>query len=122
MATPGKAIFSNLPIIFGIGVAFGFARENRGEVALVGAIAYFVLILLAQVDGSLTTLFYSNVNLGDGLTKFYDADGNIIGAVQGSHSIGTTTGADHSKFFSDVLYLNILAKGSGAAKNNITTT
>ncbi|BDU67558.1 MAG: PTS sugar transporter subunit IIA [Candidatus Tyloplasma litorale] len=65
LQTPGSAVFDNLPIIFGIGVAFGFAKENRGEVALVGAIAYFALIGLAQNEGSLSSLFYENVDLGN---------------------------------------------------------
>ncbi len=83
MQTPGAAVFDNMPIIFGIGVAFGFAKENRGEVALVGAIAYFALIGLAQNENSLSTLLYGNVNLGDGAIA---ADGS---------------------FHSDLLYLNI---------------
>ena len=86
MVTPGAAVFDNLPIIFGIGVAFGFAKENRGEVALVGAIAYFALIGLAQGEGSLSTLFYSSVNLGGGAYT----SGNV--------------------FHSDLLYLNIVNK------------
>ncbi len=65
MSTPGAAVFDNMPIIFGIGVAFGFAKENRGEVALVGAIAYFALIGLAQNEGSLSTLVYGHANIGD---------------------------------------------------------
>ncbi len=65
MSTPGAAVFDNMPIIFGIGVAFGFAKENRGEVALVGAIAYFALIGLAQNEGSLSTLVYGNAKVGD---------------------------------------------------------
>ncbi len=82
---PGAAVFDNLPIIFGIGIAFGFAKENRGEVALVGAISYFALIGLAQSEGGLSTLFYKDVNLGNGAI---DANG---------------------KFHSDLLYLNILS-------------
>ncbi len=89
MSTPGAAVFDNMPIIFGIGVAFGFAKENRGEVALVGAIAYFALIGLAQNEGSLTELIYGNVNLGKGVVM---PDGT---------------------FHSDLLYLNIV-DSSGA--------
>ncbi len=65
MSTPGSAVFDNMPIIFGIGVAFGFAKENRGEVALVGAIAYFALIGLAQNEGSLSSLVYGHANIGN---------------------------------------------------------
>lgn len=68
MSTPGAAVFDNMPIIFGIGVAFGFAKENRGEVALIGAIAYFALVGLAQNEGSLTSMIYGSVDLGNGAT------------------------------------------------------
>ncbi len=91
MQTPGAAVFDNMPIIFGIGVAFGFAKENRGEVALVGAIAYFALIGLAQNENSLSTLLYGNVNLGNGATM---ADGT---------------------FHSDLLYLNVFVNGNLAS-------
>ncbi len=87
MKTPGAAVFDNMPIIFGIGVAFGFAKENRGEVALVGAIAYFALVGLAQNEGSLSSLIYGNVDLGNGATM---ADGS---------------------YHSDLLYLNIFIDG-----------
>ncbi len=94
MQTPGAAVFDNMPIIFGIGVAFGFAKENRGEVALVGAIAYFALIGLAQNENSLSTLIYGNVNLGNGATL---PDGT---------------------YHSDLLYLNVfLADGTLASSS-----
>ncbi len=87
LQTPGSAVFDNMPIIFGIGVAFGFAKENRGEVALVGAIAYFALIGLAQNEGSLSSLVYGNVNLGKGVSE-------------------------GGKYYSDLLYLNIDVDGT----------
>lgn len=40
---PGAAAFNNLPLMFAIGVAFGLAKDHRGEVALVGALFYLVL-------------------------------------------------------------------------------
>jgi PTS system N-acetylglucosamine-specific IIC component len=88
--TPGSAVFDNLPIIFGIGVAFGFARENRGEVALIGAIAYFALIGLGQNEGGLATLVYGGV-----------------------HGIGTDGIMSDGTFHSGLLYLNVL-DNSGA--------
>ncbi|WP_026673387.1 N-acetylglucosamine-specific PTS transporter subunit IIBC [Alkalihalobacterium bogoriense] len=44
MAGAGAAIFDNLALIFAIGVAVGFARDNNGSAALAGAIGYFVLV------------------------------------------------------------------------------
>jgi phosphotransferase system glucose/maltose/N-acetylglucosamine-specific IIC component len=36
IADAGGAIFTNLPLIFSIGVAAGFAKENHGAAALTG--------------------------------------------------------------------------------------
>jgi N-acetylglucosamine PTS system EIICBA or EIICB component len=43
IAESGNAIFGNLPVIFAIGIAIGFAKDNNGAAALAGAIGYFVL-------------------------------------------------------------------------------
>jgi PTS system N-acetylglucosamine-specific IIC component len=43
IAATGDAIFSNLALIFAIGVAVGFAKDGNGAAALAGAIGYFVL-------------------------------------------------------------------------------
>ncbi len=42
IAAAGDAIFSNLGILFAIGIAVGLARENHGAAGLAGAVAYFV--------------------------------------------------------------------------------
>jgi N-acetylglucosamine PTS system EIICBA or EIICB component len=38
----GGALFANLPLIFAVGVAFGFARKSDGSTALAGLIGYLV--------------------------------------------------------------------------------
>ncbi|MGJ7919722.1 N-acetylglucosamine-specific PTS transporter subunit IIBC [Neobacillus sp. LXY-4] len=43
IANAGNAIFANLALIFAIGVAMGFAKDNNGAAALSGAIGYLVL-------------------------------------------------------------------------------
>ncbi|MDQ0219882.1 PTS sugar transporter [Peribacillus cavernae] len=43
IANAGNAIFANLALIFAIGVAMGFAKDNHGAAALSGAIGYLVL-------------------------------------------------------------------------------
>lgn len=48
IAASGDAIFSNLGLLFAIGVAVGFARENHGAAGLAGAIGYFVTVVGAQ--------------------------------------------------------------------------
>ena len=45
----GNAIFSNLPLIFAIGIAVGFARDTNGTAGLAGAIGYLVLTSTLKV-------------------------------------------------------------------------
>ena len=47
VAAAGDAIFSNLGILFAIGVAVGFARENHGAAGLAGAVGFFITIKAA---------------------------------------------------------------------------
>src|SRR4249920_4264716 len=42
IAAAGDAIFSNLGLLFAIGIAVGLARENHGAAGLAGAVAYFI--------------------------------------------------------------------------------
>jgi PTS system N-acetylglucosamine-specific IIC component len=44
IAAAGSAIFSNLGLLFAIGVAVGIARENHGAAGLAGAVGYLVTI------------------------------------------------------------------------------
>jgi len=44
VAAAGQAIFSNLGLLFAIGVAVGLARENNGAAGLAGAVAYLVTV------------------------------------------------------------------------------
>ena len=43
IADAGGAVFTNLPLIFAIGVAVGFAKENHGAAGLAGGIGYLIL-------------------------------------------------------------------------------
>lgn len=49
IAAAGNAIFSNLGLLFAIGVAVGLARENHGAAGLAGAIGYVVTVEGAKV-------------------------------------------------------------------------
>ncbi|EON15984.1 protein-N(pi)-phosphohistidine-sugar phosphotransferase II ABC, N-acetylglucosamine-specific [Cupriavidus sp. GA3-3] len=54
MAEAGNAVFANLALLFAIGVAVGFARDNNGAAALAGTIGYLVLTtVLKTIDKSL---------------------------------------------------------------------
>ncbi|NTX11520.1 PTS transporter subunit EIIC [Myxococcus sp. CA051A] len=44
VAAAGDAIFSNLGLLFAVGVAVGFAKENHGAAGLAGAVGYFIII------------------------------------------------------------------------------
>ena len=57
MKSAGDAIFSNLDLLFGIGIAYGLAKNNDGAAALSGAIG--VLIAKAVYTG-----IDKNVNMG----------------------------------------------------------
>lgn len=43
MAAAGDAVFSNLPIIFAVGVAIGFAKKADGSTGIAGLFGYLVL-------------------------------------------------------------------------------
>ncbi|AUH53352.1 PTS N-acetyl-D-glucosamine transporter [Chromobacterium sp. ATCC 53434] len=49
MAQAGDAIFGNLALIFAIGVAVGFAKDNNGTAGLAGAIGFLVLTAVLKV-------------------------------------------------------------------------
>ena len=60
IATPGNAVFGNLPAIFAIGVGFGFSKDKRGEAGLVAFITYMALHMLVDVEAtSLSNMIYS---------------------------------------------------------------
>src|SRR6185437_10160271 len=49
IAAAGDAIFSNLGLLFAIGVAVGLARENHGAAGLAGVVAFVVASKGAEV-------------------------------------------------------------------------
>ena len=65
MGAVGNGVFDNLPALFAVGVAFGLAKDNRGEAAIVGFLAFMILqglILDSKLD--LIGHIYSGVDLG----------------------------------------------------------
>lgn len=77
LAQGGEAIFSNLPLIFAIGIAVGFAKENNGVAGLAGAIGQLVLVaVLKVIDEKINMGVMSGIIIG--LTagslynRFYD--------------------------------------------------
>lgn len=57
--TSGAVVFDNLPLFFAIGCGFGLAKDNRGEAALVGALAYIIIATLLG-EKMLPHMFYKN--------------------------------------------------------------
>ena len=49
LSEAGNAVFQNLPVIFAIGVAIGFARENHGAAALASFIGYIIMTSALKV-------------------------------------------------------------------------
>src|ERR1700712_1934123 len=48
IADAGDAIFTTLPLLFAIGVAVGFAKDNNGTAGLAGAIGYLIEIAVMK--------------------------------------------------------------------------
>ncbi|OWQ36462.1 N-acetylglucosamine-specific PTS transporter subunit IIBC [Pseudomonas sp. DrBHI1] len=61
----GQAIFANLALIFAIGIAVGFARDNNGTAGLAGAIGYLVLVAtLKVIDPKIDMGMLAGINCG----------------------------------------------------------
>lgn len=53
ISSAGGALFDNLPLLFAIGVAIGFAKKADGSTALAGAVGYLVLAgVLWEITGT----------------------------------------------------------------------
>lgn len=48
MAAAGNIIFANLPLLFAVGLAIGFAKKEKGGAALAAIIGYFVMLVVAS--------------------------------------------------------------------------
>lgn len=98
---PGAVVFNNLPLLFAIGIAFGLAKDHRGEVALVGAIFYLIIAALTSVAHTLPEMLYQKVLIfhsKDGIfsqlmyVPIYDSDGTTIKSGTYVLSIGVFGG------------------------------
>ncbi len=48
LAQAGDAVFTNLALLFAVGVAVGFARENAGVAGLAGGLGYIVMMAVLK--------------------------------------------------------------------------
>lgn len=65
MAQAGNAIFSNLPLLFGLGITIGLSKDGSGAAGLAGAVAYFVLTATAStIDADVNMSFFGGIIAG----------------------------------------------------------
>ncbi|WP_448071541.1 PTS transporter subunit EIIC [Georgenia yuyongxinii] len=78
LAAAGNAVFGNLPIIFALGVAIGFARKADGSTALAGLIGY--LTFKAVLDALAPTFGFAD-NTGTLVINYGVLGGITIGII-----------------------------------------
>lgn len=84
MAAGGDAILGNLPIIFAIGIAMGFAVDGSGGAAMAGAIAQLVLVAV-----------FKAVNTAAGFEGTQELDMKVFGGIIS----GLVAGTLYNKFY-----------------------
>lgn len=73
MAQAGDAVFANLPLIFAIGVAIGFAKDNNGAAALAAAIGYLILsAVLKAMDPKINMGVLGGISSGISAALLYN--------------------------------------------------
>jgi N-acetylglucosamine PTS system EIICBA or EIICB component len=78
IADAGGAVFTNLPLIFAIGVAVGFAKENHGAAALAGGIGYLILTaVLKSINDKLDMGVLAGILCGIVAGNLYNRFNNI---------------------------------------------
>nr|NNM91210.1 PTS transporter subunit EIIC [Bacilli bacterium] len=92
MASVGNAVFSNLPILFAIGIAVGFAKNNHGLAGLAGFLSYTILSSGADAINSSINLGYLGAIVGGLLTGwlfnvFSKKDSKYLSYVGGSRGL-----------------------------------
>ena len=79
MAEAGNAIFSNLPLLFAMGIAAGLSKDDAGAAVLAGAVGYFVLTaasktINASVDMSFFGGIIAGIIAGHSYNRFHKAE------------------------------------------------
>ncbi|MCL9782574.1 N-acetylglucosamine-specific PTS transporter subunit IIBC [Vibrio sp. S4M6] len=65
MADAGSAIFTNLPLLFGLGIAIGLSKDGAGAAGLAGAVAYFVLVATTKsINKDIDMSFFGGIIAG----------------------------------------------------------
>ncbi|WP_252179111.1 N-acetylglucosamine-specific PTS transporter subunit IIBC [Endozoicomonas sp. 4G] len=65
VAEAGNAIFSNLPLLFAMGIATGLSKDDAGAAVLAGAVGYFVLTAGAKtINADIDMSFFGGIIAG----------------------------------------------------------
>ncbi len=81
MAAGGEAILEEMPLLFAVGIAIGFARKSDGSTALAAVVGYLVFrkVLGTFTDGSLPRV--AEVAEGRVVTVGAPVDAKVLGGV-----------------------------------------
>jgi PTS system N-acetylglucosamine-specific IIC component len=79
MAAAGNALFANLPVLFAVGVAIGFARKSDGSTALAGLVGY--LVFKGVTDAMSPNVLDEEAVAGGELINFGVLGGIVMGIV-----------------------------------------
>lgn len=99
LSDSGNALFTNLPMLFAIGIAVGLAKDSNGAAGLAGAVSYYVLTAASQaVNHALQvgTIFTPSDGFPEGIT---DIDMSCFGGI----IAGVIAGLCYNKFKSTQL-------------------
>ena len=65
IADAGNAIFANLPLLFAVGVALGFAKKNHGAAALAAVVGFFIMnSVINTIDTGVNTGVLGGIIIG----------------------------------------------------------
>ncbi|SHK08063.1 N-acetylglucosamine-specific PTS transporter subunit IIBC [Tepidibacter formicigenes] len=73
----GSSVFNNLPVLFAIGVAIGFAKDGQGSAGLAGAVGYFTLdscakAINADINMGVLAGMIAGILAGNLYNKYHD--------------------------------------------------
>jgi PTS system N-acetylglucosamine-specific IIC component len=128
VAAAGAALFANLGILFAIGVAVGFAKENHGAAGLAGVVCYLISVkgaqaLLSAPPSVLAGLPASAVDLATAAFKDKATDGLMVPIGIASGLVGglfynrfsTIKLPDYLAFFGGRRFVPIISGFAGLA-------
>lgn len=96
MSEAGDIVFTNLPIIFALGVAIGMAKKEKEVAALAAAIAFF--IMHASIE-AMITIHGGTENMLSGATTSVCGITSLQMGVFGGIIVGLGVAALHNRFY-----------------------